>query len=739
MKLRARTITEAKTASFREFLDEASQGSDLWRLAKWSKGVGNTLPQVPTLHTDQGLAEDYASKVAAFQKQFFPVVEADLSDIATQITRTPFHIEQAVTTEEVAAILQSCSPRSAPGDDDIPFKFLQALGTPIVQAITHLAEASLRLEHLPPFLKTARTVVLKKPGKESYEVPGAWRPITLLKTIGKIVEKIVAGRIRHAAEAGNLIPPSQMGARSGRSTDTALELLTSMVKTIWGEGRGQVASLLSLDISGAFPTTVHRRLLAVIRQLGFPVWIQNWIGSFLTDRRTTLLFNGAESEPFHTEAGLPQRSPLSPILYLLYNKELIRETNQPSRGVHSIGFMDDLNILVYSSSTETNCARLAKVHEKCLKWAQRFGVAFAPKKYELIHFTTARNKHNLQASIELGGVTKEPSKSVRVLGVWLDPKLKWSAHAKVAHGKGKTAIAALSRISASTWGASFSRSRLLYNSAVQPVIAYGASTWLDLDKSGTALQKAMQVQSSGLRVVAGAFRATPITELETETFTPPLDIYCKEQVAAHIRRTFSSPVGSFIREQCRTISSKLRRRRRVQARSPPPIVPAIQKRLDWAAQRESCFGTGKAAVLYEWRARWQADQEKCRNWLSQAAKEGPEALRLNLHSNLRKAESAVLIQARTGRISLSHFLSKARVPGFPSPLCTCGEGTETAEHVLAHCKNLGSQRPWRNGTKLIQLVSQPECSATTARWLIKSGRLAQFSLAKKLLYSDQEA
>ena len=100
-------------------------------------------------------------------------------------------------------------------------------------------------------------MVIKKAGKSSYETPSAWRPIALLKTIGKVIEKVIAKRIREAAEAKNLPPPEQMGARAGHSTSTALELLTCMVRTIWKEQKGQVASLLSLDISGAFDTVVH--------------------------------------------------------------------------------------------------------------------------------------------------------------------------------------------------------------------------------------------------------------------------------------------------------------------------------------------------------------------------------------------------------------------------------------------------------------------------------------------------
>jgi hypothetical protein len=100
---------------------------------------------------------------------------------------------------------------------------------------------------------------------------------------------------------------------------------------------------------------------------------------------------------------------------------------------------------------------------------------------------------------------------------------------------------------------------LLYNSAVRPTITYGAEVWFEPEvaKHSKVAQAISKVQASGMRVVAGAFRATPIRELETETFTPPLDIYCNELKARHIRRTYASQAGTFIQEQYRMISSRL--------------------------------------------------------------------------------------------------------------------------------------------------------------------------------------
>src|SRR5882757_9706629 len=183
------------------------------------------------------------------------------------------------------------------------------------------------------------------------------------------------------------------------------------------------------------------------------------------------------------------------------------------------------------------------------------------------------------------------------------------------------------------------------------------------------------------------------------------------------------------------ISSRLRRRGPL--RCTPQIVPVIQEKLDWTARRESILGSSsKEAILQEWRERWQAARGRSR-WCSIAATVEPGKERLKLHKELKKAESAILIQARTGRIGLAHFLNKARVPGFESPDCRCTRGIETTEHLLLHCPLEVERRKWTRGSVLHDLVSELQNTATTARWLIQSGRIRQFQLASEILYNRE--
>ena len=209
----------------------------------------------------------------------------------------------------------------------------------------------------------------------------------------------MADKISYLAESLHLLPDAQMGARRGRSTETALELLTEQVHAVWGQGKDKVATMLSLDVAGAFDTVSHVRLLHNLKKRKIPNWIVQWIHSFLKERTTSLSINGRSTGVFHVDAGIPQGSPVSPILYLFYNADLLDICSNPNDRAATGGFVDDVNILTYGTSTEANCRTLERIHRGCEKWAKRHDSEFAPAKYELIHLVRNPKKFNMSASI----------------------------------------------------------------------------------------------------------------------------------------------------------------------------------------------------------------------------------------------------------------------------------------------------------------------------------------------------
>jgi len=81
---------------------------------------------------------------------------------------------------------------------------------------------------------------------------------------------------------------------------------------------------------------------------------------------------------------------LSPILFLFYNLELLDICQHLKKGLLAIGFADNINILVYSKLTESNCQILEIGYTRCLDWARYHRIKFVPNKYKLIYFTKSR-------------------------------------------------------------------------------------------------------------------------------------------------------------------------------------------------------------------------------------------------------------------------------------------------------------------------------------------------------------
>jgi len=104
----------------------------------------------------------------------------------------------------------------------------------------------------PPSLKKALGIVLDKPGKPSYDSPSSFRVIVLLRTLSKILERVVASRLSAQATACPLIHPLQCGSLPGRSTADAALVLQYNVES-FHHLRYKVSTLF-LDVKGALTT-----------------------------------------------------------------------------------------------------------------------------------------------------------------------------------------------------------------------------------------------------------------------------------------------------------------------------------------------------------------------------------------------------------------------------------------------------------------------------------------------------
>ena len=103
----------------------------------------------------------------------------------------------------------------------------------------------------------------------------------------------------------------------------------------------------------------------------------------------------------------------------------------------------------------------------------------------------------------------------------------------------------------------------------------------------------------------------------------------------------------------------------------------------------------------------------------------PHYNNLKFYKKLQKAEASLLLQTRTGRISLASFLFKAEVPDFPTPLCMCGQAEETVKYITSSCSLYSSQRQHALFTPqdFTTIISNPELLQKFLYWFMSLKRL----------------
>jgi hypothetical protein len=85
------------------------------------------------------------------------------------------------------------------------------------------------------------------------------------------------------------------------------------------------------------------------------------------------------------KSGIPHGFPLSPVLFLFYNADLVEFCNPSDLPASAIGFVDNVNPLAIGKSIEETCETLEILRERCLKWSDMHGAEFAPRKYTLVN------------------------------------------------------------------------------------------------------------------------------------------------------------------------------------------------------------------------------------------------------------------------------------------------------------------------------------------------------------------
>ena len=469
-----RAIATAKQDCWRKMCEDASD-EDLWTVFRKL-----TKPRRPhrmdDLHVDGSWIIDDKAKARALADHFFPTSlppdtlahEDVCSRVSEFLAYTKGDNIPAVSRKELHDAIWASGAWKAPGADQVPNVCLRQCEDILAPYLLPLFSASLRLQCLPSEWKSAMVVVVPKPGGD-LSLPKGYRPISLLSCLSKVLERIVTDRITYLLETSSALTEMQYGFRKTRSTDLALWNFVNAAS--YALQTRQKTVMLALDIQGAYDRVWHEGLLSKLIDLHLPPALIGWIQSFLSDWSMNLRIGEAVERRLLC-MGVPQGSPLSPILFLVFIDDLVRDL---SAIAYAQAFADDIVVWWHAPKGDSGAVIGQRVLRAVEQWSIAWKAIFNPSKCHPM--VISRQRGEPLPTLVLHGTPLTLVDRLRYLGVWFDSTLSWGAHIGAISHQAMDRLRAIHRGAGSLWGLHPQIISRMVHAAVLPALFYAAPAW----------------------------------------------------------------------------------------------------------------------------------------------------------------------------------------------------------------------------------------------------------------------
>ena len=565
-----------------------TEDNSVWIL---QKRLRNPTHYIPPIHGRNGLAYSDEEKANAFADTLESVLteniqededenltdrmENDIEEL--RATESPVTAEDFTTPEEVHKIIKHQKTRKAPGYDNINNKMLKELPKKLIVAITNLTNAIMKYDYFPNYWKKSIIIVIGKPGKDP-TFPDNYRPISLLPTISKVVERVIKKRIVKFSEENNIIPQFQFGFRSAHSAEQQAYKITEYITK--GFSSKLITGACFLDIERAFDKLWHTGLIIKMIRLGFPTKIVKLVDSYITNRTFKVKIGNTTSLPKEIMAGVPQGSVLGPILYSIYISDI-----PVSNDVMTALYADDTAILTQSKRADIVTDRLQENLDKIHRWCNINKIKINSNKTQAIIFQKRRVIPENQLTLD--DVQLQWCDEIKYLGLIMDKKLTWRRHIRNKVEKVNGVITNLIPIIGRRSKTSYSTKKLIIQSVIRPILNYGSTVWGYAAK--THINRIVSTENKTLRMSVNAPWYVRNVDIHRDIgWTPHSDFIVNKANKFYLRLLYqpnkelqklSSYDPAYEKERASTYHKRPRDLFVIRNAPQPPQVPAAELQL----------------------------------------------------------------------------------------------------------------------------------------------------------------
>lgn len=329
----------------------------------------------PPFFTEAGDRISYApAKLEMLRKHLFPCSQRLNEDTGAGTTENKDGILEPCTHYEIDDAIEHLDPTKAPGPDGVrPLVLKHAYKECALfrHRFRRLVQMSIETAQIPQQWRQAKITVIPKTGNRDKSSPKAYRPITVLNVGMRLVDGVVAQRL-HALHHHGLLTPHHYGGMKDTST-------THVLCTLLERGRNALhcclhSQLVTIDVSGAFNNIDHHRLVTELQQSAGPA-LSKWIQAWLKERAFEIHFEGNRSNTYKLGSrGIPQGSPLSPLIWSIYLDSFFRFRPQKDPILVEGAYVDDLFLLVAGKTAKEAQHAMQDWMDDLGRWSKERGL-----------------------------------------------------------------------------------------------------------------------------------------------------------------------------------------------------------------------------------------------------------------------------------------------------------------------------------------------------------------------------
>src|SRR5216117_97176 len=401
-------IKQAKATCWNDFLENAVE-KDIFKAFNYTKfNKIKKLSIIQYQHENKKItAIIFEQKCEAFMQVLFKKSSqseaVNWNDYIEKDWKWP-----VVSRDEIKEAIFSSSIRKAAGPDKISFLILQKAFENIENRFVILYSNLISYDYHSICWREAIGAILKKPNRKA-SLHKSYRVISLLNSMTKTAEKIIASRLAYLANTTNIVNFDQI---SSRKQISAIDAVMSLVHDIQlAKNENKIISVLFMNVKRAYDHVSCNQLLKICKNLDLSRSLCSWIECFMNNRYVQLAFDESKQEKTRVEIEISQKSSISSILFLIYIRDIFSEIN--SMQVRSSSYVDDIELVASSETIKENCLMLENAAEKLLQLQNQNNIQFDMKKIKLIYFHTKRSIDNNNFSVTIKNNQMQPKNLIR--------------------------------------------------------------------------------------------------------------------------------------------------------------------------------------------------------------------------------------------------------------------------------------------------------------------------------------